>query len=59
MPLVPNKGLCAIEITLDGVAVAYTPDPSKREITVCDFQPYPSNNRQQLDHGQVKESLKK
>jgi len=45
-PLVAsNKGLCSIEIGPEGIAIAYTPNQTSPEITICDFQPYQNNSQ--------------
>ncbi|MDR1057904.1 MAG: hypothetical protein LBL17_05120 [Coxiellaceae bacterium] len=40
-----KKGLCSIEIGPDGIAIAYSPQPANREITICDFQAYQNGNQ--------------
>jgi len=37
-----NKGLLAIEVRPNGVAVAYNPGTSPSKITICEFHPYQS-----------------
>ena len=58
LPAAQNKGLCSIEISSGGIAVAYTPNPTNPEITVCAFQPY-QNTEQSGNNNQLKENLEK
>ena len=52
-----SKGLCSIEISSNGIAVAYAPNSANSEITVCEFQPY--QNGSQPNNNQFKENLEK
>jgi len=52
-----SKGLCSIEISSNGIAVAYAPNSANSEITVCEFQPY--QNGDQPNNHQLKENLEK
>lgn len=55
--LTQKKGLCSIEIGPNGIAVAYTTDTAKPEITICEFRPYQNQNNTQLDYEQLKDCL--
>ena len=57
MAAITDNGLCSIEISSEGIAVAYAPNPTVPEITICDFQPYQSSD--QLSNDLLKEYLAK
>lgn len=55
--IAPYKGLCSIEIRLDGIAFAYTPNPINPEVSICEFEPCQNINQSNKD--QIKECLAK
>lgn len=52
-----NKGLCSLEIGPEEIAIAYTPNPTDPEITICNFHPY--QNGDQFNPDQLEENLTK
>lgn len=55
-----NTGLCSLEINSSGIAFAYAKNPTKPEVTVCEFLPFEDQSQRddsQLNNNQIKTLL--